>query len=249
MLYKSCKASYKAGEEGVVEAYVSVFGNVDSYGDRVKYGAFTESLATKAPKLVWQHDLQRPIGKTLEAREIPAGDPSLPDDLKDYGALWVKGAFNLNTTDGRDAYEHIKFGSVDEYSFGYEEIESAPNQDGTKDLTKLRFVEWSPVTLGANPLTATASVKAVNLDTKTDAVAAALDDVMDYVRKHKDMKEKAGAAISRVRRERLRGLAEAARAFYKELDSILSETEPQPREDAKGQLAVLRAKFHSLDIN
>lgn len=249
MEYKSSKAFYKASEteEGVVEAYVSVFGNVDSYGDRVMFGAFTKSLEAKAPKMVWQHDLTRPVGKTLEAREVPAGDTSLPDELKEYGALWVKGAFNLNTTDGKDAYEHIKFGSVDEYSFGYEEIVSTPNEDGTKSLTELRIVEWSPVTLGANPLTLTASVKSLGLEPKADILEEAFANTLDHLRSHADMKEKAGAAISRVRRERLRGLAESAKEFYKELIKMLDEAEPQREEDAKQQLAILALKFQSLE--
>lgn len=249
MEYISSKAYYKASETeaGVVEAYVSVFGNVDSYGDRVMFGAFTKSLEAKAPKMVWQHDLTRPVGKTLEAREVPAGDTSLPDELKEYGALWVKGAFNLNTTDGKDAYEHIKFGSVDEYSFGYEEIASTPNEDGTKSLTELRIVEWSPVTLGANPLTLTASVKSLGLEPKADILEEAFANTLDHLRSHADMKEKAGAAISRVRRERLRGLAESAKEFYKELIKMLDEAEPQREEDAKQQLAILALKFQSLE--
>ncbi len=249
MEYISSKAYYKASETeaGVVEAYVSVFGNVDSYGDRVMLGAFTKSLEAKAPKMVWQHDLTRPVGKTLEAREVPAGDTSLPDELKEYGALWVKGAFNLNTTDGKDAYEHIKFGSVDEYSFGYEEIASTPNEDGTKSLTELRIVEWSPVTLGANPLTLTASVKSLGLEPKADILEEAFANTLDHLRSHADMKEKAGAAISRVRRERLRGLAESAKEFYKELIKMLDEAEPQREEDAKQQLAILALKFQSLE--
>ncbi|MBK7034667.1 MAG: HK97 family phage prohead protease [Ignavibacteria bacterium] len=249
MKYISSKAYYKASETeaGVVEAYVSVFGNVDSYGDRVMLGAFTKSLEAKAPKMVWQHDLTRPVGKTLEAREVPAGDTSLPDELKEYGALWVKGAFNLNTTDGKDAYEHIKFGSVDEYSFGYEEIASTPNEDGTKSLTELRIVEWSPVTLGANPLTLTASVKSLGLEPKADILEEAFANTLDHLRSHADMKEKAGAAISRVRRERLRGLAESAKEFYKELIKMLDEAEPQREEDAKQQLAILALKFQSLE--
>ena len=150
MKFKSYKTDYIVGQdEGVVEAFVSVFNNVDSYGDVVMYGAFKESIANSLPKLVWQHDLQRPIGKTVEAIELEAGDNRLPEHLQEYGALYVKGLFNLNTTDGRDAYEHIKFGSVDEYSFGYEEVETTPNTDGTKQLNKLNIIEWSPVTIGA----------------------------------------------------------------------------------------------------
>ena len=75
----------KADDKGglTISGYGAYFGNVDSYGDRVQYGAFTESIATKKPKLWYQHDSTRPIGITLETREIPAGDPSLPEELKE----------------------------------------------------------------------------------------------------------------------------------------------------------------------
>lgn len=251
--YKTYPAHYKVDAEGkgIIEAYVSVFGNVDSYGDRVQYGAFTESIATKKPKLWYQHDSTRPIGITLETREIPAGDPSLPEELKEHGALWCKGALNLNTIDGKDVYEHLKFGSVDEYSFGYEEIDVAPNEDGTKNLNKLRFIEWSPVSLGANPLTSTASVKSVDLDDSLATVVARLEDCLDHIRKHVDMKSKAGAAISRARRERIRGVADSAYSFYKELMALLDEVEPEAKAGATvlAQLQLLESQLTNMRFN
>lgn len=251
--YKTYPAQYKVDSDGkgIIEAYVSVFGNVDSYGDRVQYGAFTESIATKRPKLWYQHDSTKPIGITLETREIPAGDSSLPELLKEHGALWCKGALNLNTIDGKDVYEHIKFGSVDEYSFGYEEIDVAPNEDGTKNLNKLRFIEWSPVSLGANPLTSTASVKSVDLDGSLTTVVAQLDDCLDYIRRHADMKGKAGAAISRARRERIRSVADSAHSFYKELMALLDEVEPEAKSGAsvQAQLLLLQSQFINMRFN
>lgn len=262
MEYKSSKAFYKASEteEGVVEAYVSVFGNVDSYGDRVMFGAFTKSLEAKAPKMVWQHDLTRPVGKTLESREVPAGDTSLPDELKEYGALWVKGAFNLNTTDGKDAYEHIKFGSVDEYSFGYEELESTPNEDGTKSLTKLRIVEWSPVTLGANPLTLTASVKSLDLTDKQSVLVKAVADYVEHVVAHADMKVRSGkprdieidgvkknVPIAAARYAQINDAADIIIEAGKRLKQVLKDAAPQREEDAKQQIALLALKFQSLE--
>lgn len=249
---KSVPAFYKVDAEGkgIIEAYVSVFGNVDSYGDRVQYGAFAESLLAKMPKLWYQHDPTKPIGKTLEVREIPAGDDTLPEELKEYGALWCKGALNLATIDGKDVYEHIKFGSVDEYSFGYEEVDVTPNEDGTKNLNKVRFIEWSPVSLGANPLTSTANVKSADLTTTLDTVVSALENCSDYVKSHCDMKRKAGAAISRARRERIRGAADAAYSFYKELMDLLREVEPDGKSDVtmRTRLLLLQQQINSQRI-
>ena len=49
---KSFNTEMKAlADDGIVEAIVSVFNNVDSYGDRVKYGFFADSLSYKMPKV------------------------------------------------------------------------------------------------------------------------------------------------------------------------------------------------------
>lgn len=148
-------------EEGIVEAIVSVFGNVDYAKERVMPGAFKKSLERKLPKGVWSHDWSRPIGKTLEAEELLAGDSRLPDSIKHLGGLYIKGQLNLDVQDGKDALSHLKFGSIDEFSFGYDVVQSAPAKDvpGIRDLKELEIFEWSPVLVGCNPATALIGVK------------------------------------------------------------------------------------------
>lgn len=252
MKYKSIKTDYKVNEDlGEVEAYVSVFGNVDSYGDRVIYGAFAESISQKMPKLVWQHDLQQPIGKTVHAEEIEAGDPRLPEHLRDFGALYVKGLFNLNTTGGRDAYEHIKFGSVDEYSFGYEEVETTPQPDGTKDLLKLNIIEWSPVTVGANPLTMTGNVKTMSLEQKLSTAVTLLSETNAHANAYVDMRSKAGRVLNSRIRSLILSLADQSKALASELYSLHKETEPiktDQLEDRKSLLRITLKTINSLEI-
>ena len=55
------------GDDGVIEGYGSIFGNVDSYGEIVMPGAFTQSLVDarkrgQTIKMLWQHDPSQPIG-------------------------------------------------------------------------------------------------------------------------------------------------------------------------------------------
>lgn len=240
MKYKSIKTDWKADDEsGIVEAFVSVFGNVDSYGDRVAYGAFTDSIGAKLPKMVWQHDMTRPIGKTIEAIEIEAGDARLPENLKPYGALYVRGQFNLNTTDGKDAYEHVKFGSVDEYSFGYEEVEVTPLADGTKELNKLNILEWSPVTIGANPLTMTSNVKAMTLEEKLDVAGALLKQTKSHAEAYADMRAKAGRVLNSRIRGMILSLADQSKTMASELYALHKETEPIKADtDAKKQMLI-----------
>jgi len=252
MKYKNIPVEFKAGEEGSVEAFVSVFGNVDSYGDRVIYGAFKESIESKLPKMVWQHDMQRPIGKTVIAEEIPAGDSRLPERLRDNGALYVKGLFNLNTTDGKDAYEHIKFGSVDEYSFGYEEVETTPLADGTKELNKLNIIEWSPVTVGANPMTMTSNVKAMTLEEKLDVAATLIKQSEEHALAYADMRSKAGRVLNSRIRGMILSLADQLKDVSKNLYQLHAETDPIPKADDKElkrkQLLSLMQTINTMEI-
>src|SRR5687768_1895338 len=80
---------FAGGEEGTFEGYASVFGNRDSYGERVASGAFTASLAAwqaegALPPLLWSHDPAEPIGRLLSLTEDATG-------------LLARGAFNLAT--------------------------------------------------------------------------------------------------------------------------------------------------------
>jgi HK97 family phage prohead protease len=137
-------------DDGTFEAYGSVFGNVDSYGDIVDRGAFTKTLADRGNKvrLLWQHDSSKPIGKFTSMME------------DDYGLKCV-GALNLNVQQGREAYEHLKHGDIDGMSIGFMTIKS--NND-TKDssirhLTELKLYEVSLVTFPANEEATVTSVK------------------------------------------------------------------------------------------
>lgn len=159
---KTFSAAYKVLDEakGEIQAIVSVFNNVDRAGERVLPGYFEKSLAAKLPKGVWMHDWTRPIAVTDDAKELLPGDPLLPERLKDLGGLYVKGRLNLDVQDGKDALSHLKFGSVDEFSFGYQNVKTAYDEKtGVRDLIEGEIFEWSPVLIGCNSATALLSAK------------------------------------------------------------------------------------------
>lgn len=147
-------------QEGILEAIVSVFGVVDSYGERVMPGAFQKSLQRKLPPGVWMHDWSQPVAKTLEAAELLPGDPRLPESIREFGGLYVKAEFNLDTQRGRDAFSDVAKGIVDEFSIGYYLISSEKDPDGVLNLTEIDLAEWSPVLRGANPMTVPLAVRA-----------------------------------------------------------------------------------------
>ena len=151
-------------EKGIVEAYVSGIGNKDSGGDIIVPGAFNASLQQRTPKGVWSHDWDKPVSKTLEIYEVPAGDPRLPMkmQLAEIGGLYVKTQFNLNTQLGRDAYETVKFfGEESEWSIGYQVDDAEYDHDQKAMILKeISLYEYSPVLFGMNELTSTVSIKA-----------------------------------------------------------------------------------------
>lgn len=180
---------------GIVEAFVSGIGNKDSVGDIIQPGAFDAFLKVRKPKGVWSHDWDRPVSKTLEIYEVPAGDARLPMkmQLAGIGGLFVKTQFNLKTTEGRDAFENVKFfGEEAEWSIGYQVHDQKYDKTEKAMLLKtIELYEYSPVLFGANALTSTVSLKAhkgengefdvevEGLDpTQTKAVKAALEVIL-----------------------------------------------------------------------
>ena len=60
---------------GVVKGYGSVFGNVDSDGDIINKGAYKKTLQENAKrvKYLYQHDMDKPLGKMVHLEEDDKG--------------------------------------------------------------------------------------------------------------------------------------------------------------------------------
>jgi HK97 family phage prohead protease len=151
--------------DGIVEAIVSVTNIVDSVNDVIEPGAYKLTLKKRNPKVVWSHDTNIPVGKTLRVEELLPNDPRLPNDLiqQNAGALLVKMQFNLNTSRGRDAFYDVQFfGPEQEWSIGYAVPEGKYEVDsktGIRYIKQLELFEYSPVIFGAAPSTRTLSLK------------------------------------------------------------------------------------------
>lgn len=165
MLTKSYDVKVKAvGEddaldEGVFEAIVSVFGNVDSYGDRVVKGAFADTLAEWESSgdpipVYWSHRMDDPdynIGHVIEAKETDEG-------------LWVKAQMDLEGPKAQQVYRLLKGRRVTQFSFAYDideyqVVKTADDSDSVWELTKLKLYEVGPTPIGANQETELLSVK------------------------------------------------------------------------------------------
>lgn len=156
---------------GEFKALVAVFGNIDSYGDRIMPGAFTRTLKPPPegrglPPIVWAHGWDiPPIGTTLAATETDRGleihGRLLVGDGEDHPtARAVYAAMRAQGGDGRPPLR--------EFSFGFETrasrmvTETKDGADGemeVRELLDIELFEAGPVLVGANPATQLDRVK------------------------------------------------------------------------------------------
>lgn len=143
---KNLKIELKAdGDEGKISGYGAVFGNVDSYGDRILKGAFTESLKSTKPKMLWQHDMYNPIGVWDEIYEDEKG-------------LYVEGRLATGSAQGADAYALAKMGALDGLSIGYM-AKAYDESNEVRELQEIELFEISMVTMPANDLATITGIK------------------------------------------------------------------------------------------
>lgn len=149
------RLTVKAGADGTVEGYGSVFGNPDFWDDIMAAGAFVKSLADhKAagtmPAMLWQHNSDEPIGVWTEM-------------VEDANGLRVKGQLALNTTRGKEAYELAKMGALNGLSVGFitKQFEYDTETD-VRTITEADLWEVSLVTFPANTKARLVSVKSID---------------------------------------------------------------------------------------
>jgi HK97 family phage prohead protease len=165
MLHKTCPAQVKAAgpddglEEGQFRAVVSVFGNKDSYGDKVMPGAFADTLAAWKAKgdpipVFWSHQMSDPdmcVGEVLDAKETAVG-------------LEVLAQLDLDeeARKARQTYRLLKGRRVTQFSFAYDIVEAAwveTEDEWWYELRKLNLFEVGPTPIGANQETELLAVK------------------------------------------------------------------------------------------
>lgn len=160
MLFKSLPTAVKnVDEAGVFTAYVSIWDNVDSYGDVMRKGAFARTLEDWAVKgapipVLWSHRTDDPdmnIGHVLEA-------------VEDHRGLKVRAQIDLESPKGQTVYRLMKGGRVREFSFAYSVTDgSAKSDDDGNSYYEIRSVdlfEVGPTPVGANPATELLDLKA-----------------------------------------------------------------------------------------
>jgi HK97 family phage prohead protease len=162
MKVKNATVRLKAGpdaglKDGQFEAYASVFGNIDSYGDVVQPGAFANTLKEWAESgnllpVLFGHNMADPdynIGHVIEAAEDEKG-------------LRVLAQLDLESPKGAQVHRMLKGKRISQMSFAYDVIKGTWGQlDGVEvfELHEVKIYEVSLVTIGANSETEILAVK------------------------------------------------------------------------------------------
>lgn len=170
IIYKSCEFKDFDESKGIVKGYGSVFGNVDSDNDIIQNGAYTKTISEnrKRIKYYYQHDLSRPIGKFIDLYQ------------DNYGLGFVA-QMALETIDGKDTYEKMRFGLIEENSVGIIPTKAKP-ENGKRMISEVKLFEISAVSLAANDMAKIDQVKGLKLKS-TDGLIDRIDKINKMLKK------------------------------------------------------------------
>jgi HK97 family phage prohead protease len=138
-------------QDGTVEGYASLFGEIDQAHDMVMPGAFTQTLRQRGLRkipMLFQHDPSEPVGIWLELRE-------------DFRGLWARGKLIPDVARGRELLALLRSGAIDGLSIGYRTVRG--RIDPRTRIRKLYQVDLWEVSIVTFPLLASARIEAVKV--------------------------------------------------------------------------------------
>jgi hypothetical protein len=223
------------GDAGSFEGYASVFGTIDSYGDTIDRGAYTQTLPQFLTRgfIGWGHDWNEPIGIVTDAHEDGKG-------------LFITGQFHSDSDAQKfrsRAKERVAAGKFMGLSIGYEaegyEMRTVEQpfrnswgelSDKVRALTKIKLYEVSLVTVPSEENSGVTAVKSdgfgLPFDDHSERTRVAVREWIARAKSGSDIRTKEGRAISTARREKLVSMRDALHGHADELEALLKETEP-----------------------
>ncbi len=159
-------------QTGSIEGYGSVFGIEDKGGDVVMPGAFKDTIKMHrkngtTPKMLWQHDPGKPIGRWTDLKEDERG-------------LQVKGKLLVDSDPlARTAHAHLQEKTIDGLSIGFvvDDYEIR-KKDKVREIKAVDLWEVSVVTFAMNPQARVENVKQRDLIKTRKDFEATLRNVM-----------------------------------------------------------------------
>lgn len=172
------KSLNEGADSYTVSGYASVFGNKDLDNDIIEKGAFTDTIKTREPLLLYGHDMgSPPIGKITEVYEDAKGlafTATLPKD-DDF----VKGRIA----------PQLKIGAIKGVSIGFRIKEREHRKDGIRVIKTAELYEISIVNIPANPLASVTGFKSLGVQDYGDLPLADRGRKFDEAEAIKRVKE------------------------------------------------------------
>ena len=162
--YKSFELKAKEDNAGMIAGFFSTYDEEpDSYGDIIRPGAFTETIAKRKESghpfpLCFNHDFSAIIGAVDVVEDTEKGP-------------YIEAHF-LETEQAQDVRKMLQSGAIYQFSFAYDVLGADKPTDEQKKkgienvLTKLEVFEISVVTVPANQNAVATEVKGAELETK-----------------------------------------------------------------------------------
>lgn len=162
--YKSFELKAKEDNAGMIAGFFSTYDETpDSYGDIIKPGAFTETIAKRKESghpfpLCFNHDFSAIIGAVDVIEDTEKGP-------------YIEAHF-LETEQAQDVRKMLQSGAIYQFSFAYDVLGADKPTDEQKEkgitnvLTKLEVFEISVVTVPANQNAVATEVKSIEPETK-----------------------------------------------------------------------------------
>ncbi len=136
-------------EDGSIEGYASLFGEIDQARDMVMPGAFAQTLKSRGLRkipMLFQHDPAEPVGVWLELTE-------------DFRGLRARGRLIPDVARGRELLALLRAGALSGLSIGYRTVRGSI--DPKTRVRRLHQVDLWEISIVTFPLLAGARVSAV----------------------------------------------------------------------------------------
>lgn len=194
--FKSARFEIKAVSEdkesaqGVVKAYVSMFGNVDYGGDRMVAGAFDETLkewneSGDPIPVIWSHQWDNPEAHVGVLTSVESDETGLLTEQK----------YDLTKPFAKQVFDLLKSRRVREFSFGFiindAEMVDDAEYGQVREIKSVKLIEVGPTLVGMNP--ATQLLEAASLTAKAGRTLSGKNE--SELRKARDIIDSVLAAV------------------------------------------------------
>jgi len=135
-------------DDGTVEGYASLFGEIDAARDMVMPGAFARTLKTRGIRrvpMLFQHDPAEPVGVWLEL-------------VEDFRGLRARGKLIPEVARGRELLALLRAGAVDGLSIGFRTVKG--RVDPASRVRRIIDLDLWEISIVTFPLLSGARVRA-----------------------------------------------------------------------------------------